>query len=476
MKCDESKPNCLRCIKFKIDCGGYDTTNGTKAEQKAAKGPPRPIPILPSSARRGQALFLQPLGGILFQSNLEARYFVHFREHVVPELTGPFSSSLWSQIMLQACQSESCVLEATVALAALRMSLSTIQESTTSLGSSEILAQHYHFALQQYGKAIRNMRKALASSNTRSNNRKALICCLLIFCFEAFQGNHSIATLHAKSGCRLLQNWLAANSSTTSHAEGISFAGHTAIEDDLVRAFNRLELQIMTYTDSSPLEGHKFASKHGGSIVADMPEIFSDFDEANRYWELVMWRNHHFIHSAIAPATGNTDIHSSMSAASKIDLRAGIGSLIRSFYNSDRFPILQTEHSLYSTEISRWQSAFKPFLSPTNGHIHGGAAILQMHSISTQITLDLLLTGKDTLNRHADKFQNILYLARSGILGLGQESFNMDLGIIPSLYVILGNCHDLVLQHEVRQILASTIRREGVWNSLDVQIKAVSLD
>ncbi|KIM99999.1 hypothetical protein OIDMADRAFT_30368 [Oidiodendron maius Zn] len=204
----------------------------------------------------------------------------------------------------------------------------------------------------------------------------------------------------------------------------------------------------MTYTDSSPLKDHKFASKHGSSIVADMPEIFSDFDEANRYWDLVMWRNHHFIHSAIATANGNADIHSSTSASSKIDLRAGIGSLIRSFYNSDRFPILQTEHSLYSNEISRWQSAFKPFLSPTNGRIHGGAAILQMHSISTQITLDLLVAGEDTLNRHTDKFQNILYLARSGIIGPGQESFNMDLGIIPSLYVILGNCHDLVLQRE----------------------------
>jgi hypothetical protein len=231
----------------------------------------------------------------------------------------------------------------------------------------------------------------------------------------------------------------------------------------------------MTYADSNPLEVHKFASKDGESIVADMPAVFPDLDEANRYWELVMKRNHHFIHSAIATANVKTDRHSSTSAATKIDFHAGIGSLIRSFYHSNRFPILQAEHSLYSSEITRWQSAFKPFLSPANGRIHGGAAILQMHSVSTQITLDLLIASEDASNEHTNKFEEILYLARAGISSPGKESFSMDLGIIPSLNVVVGNCHDPVLQNQALQILASTARREGLWNSLDFQIKDKAL-
>jgi hypothetical protein len=98
-----------------------------------------------------------------------------------------------------------------------------------------------------------------------------------------------------------------------------------------------------------------------------------------------------------------------------------------------------------------------------------------MHSISTQITLDLLIAREDAFNKYTDKLQEILYLARAGILGLGQESFSIDLGIIPSLYVVLGNCRDLVLQQEALDILASMPRREGVWNSLDVQIKERNL-
>lgn len=97
--------------------------------------------------------------------------------------------------------------------------------------------------------------------------------------------------------------------------------------------------------------------------------------------------------------------------------------------------------------------------------------MLQMHSISTQITLDLLIANEDAVNEYTDKFQEILYLAKSGVLGLGQESFSMDLGIIPSLYVVVGNCRDPVLQYEALHILASTVRREGLWSSLDIQIK-----
>jgi hypothetical protein len=367
------------------------------------------------------------------------------------------------------------VRETVVAFAALRMSLSTVHKSTMPLSPFEILAQHYRFALQQYGKAIRNMRKALALSKTENSIRKVLICCLLVFCFEVFQGNHDLAMSHAKSGYKLLQDWLATKSIYSSHAEGISYAEHTVIEEDIARAFNRLDLQITTYTDSNPFEVHHFSSKDGSSMVARMPAVFSDLGEANRYWELVMKRHHHFIHFTIATAKVNTAWHSSTSAAMKINYRTGIGSGIRSFRQSNCFPIPQAEHSLYSTEITRWQSAFTPFLSPTSGRIHDGAAILQMHSISTQITLDVLIAREDAFNKYTDKFQEILYLARSGILGLGQESFSIDLGIIPSLYVVLGNCRDLVLQQEALDILASMPRREGVWNSLDVQIKERNL-
>lgn len=375
--------------------------------------------------------------------------------------------------MLQACHSDSCILEAVVALAALRMSLSTVQKSTIAQGD-DMPAQHYHFALLQYSKAIRNMRKSLVPSNIGNDIRKVLICCLLVFCFEAFQGNHSVAISHAKSGCRLLQDCLTTKTFAFSYTEGISYTGYTVIEDDLLRAFMRLELQIMTYTASSPIEVHRIASKYGGSEVADMPEVFSDFNEANRYWELIMWRNHHFIHSAIATANVDTENCLSTSADQTSKVHTGIDSLLQNFYCSYHFPILQTEYSLYSTEISRWQSAFKPFLSPINGCIQSGAAILQTHSISTQITLDLLTECNGISQQHLDKFYNILYLAKSCILNAEQEIFCMDLGIIASLNVVIGNCHISALQHEACQILESTIRREGLWNSMDVQIKARS--
>jgi hypothetical protein len=386
----------------------------------------------------------------------------------MPELTGVLPSSLWNCIILQACHSESFVREAVIALAALRMSLSP----TCAAASNDLSAQHYSFALKEYGKAIRNMRATLIASNNESGIRKALIGCLLVFCFESFQGNRELALSHAKSGCQLLEDWLSRKSALCSRTEALSSPEPTIIEDDLLHAFYRLDLQVMTIDASQPVELHAKARRDGDNAVAHMPPAFSDLNEAQRYWLLVMRRNHHFVHSALAVARGFRSKNGFVDEAG--GNLGNIGSLIHSYYPSECLPTLQVDHALYVTELMRWQGASRVFLSSPDDRIRSGAAILQIHCLSSQINLDMLLVPKDDFASYTEKFREIVMLARSIIAststsaGSERQSFSIDFGIIPSLLIVIYLCQDEALRGEAMSALSFAERREGIWNSLDV--------
>ena len=64
-------------------------------------------------------------------------------------------------------------------------------------------AAHHQFALQQYGKAIAQMRNNLSAQ--KQDYRTALILCLLTICFEALNGDMQSALEQIRSGLRLIK-------------------------------------------------------------------------------------------------------------------------------------------------------------------------------------------------------------------------------------------------------------------------------
>jgi hypothetical protein len=463
VKCDETKPTCIRCLDYETECAGYKAPK--KKARNFGKLRSRLIPLLPCNDDSYDLSLRQPSPDFSFPSDAHGRYFLIFRDDVVPELTGLLRSSVWNRIILQSCHWDSYVRDAVIALAALKESLSP----ASSAASKDLSGQHYSFALCEYGKAIRNMRETLAVSNEAEKIRKALVGCLLVFCFESFQGSRDIAISHAKSGYQLLQDWLARYSPSSTRTNTLSSPDPTVVEDDLLHAFYRLDLQIMTIDASRPSELHNTAQRDGADIVAHMPSSFSDLDEAHRYWVLVMRRNHHFVHAALAEARGP--------CKNKIRESADkIGALIHRDYPSEQ-RTLREEHSSYTAELTRWQKAFMPLLSCPNRTTYPGAALLQIHCLSSQANLDMLVTRKSDFASYTEKFREIVLLARSIIAATSgsarstSQSFSIDFGIIPSLLVVIYLCQDEALCNEARSVLYSTDRREGVWNTVHLARK-----
>jgi hypothetical protein len=120
-------------------------------------------------------------------------------------------------IVLQACEDMPPIRHATIALDALDKTLE-ITQRTDNLSSPDLRAKclesaaHHRFALQQYGKAITQMRNNLSAK--KQDYRAALILCLLTICFEALNGDMQAALEQIRNGLKLIKEWRVSNRST----------------------------------------------------------------------------------------------------------------------------------------------------------------------------------------------------------------------------------------------------------------------
>jgi hypothetical protein len=385
-------------------------------------------------------LYTHP-SGICFTNETESQYFDPFREELVPALSSVLTLSIWDCIILQACHAEPFIRDCVVALAALKKSLTISKSDCTA---PKTYRSHYEFALKPYDKAIRNMRRELTKNVLPLRN--TLIRCLLVFCFEGFQGNQDLAISHAQSGYQLLQDRLSRTSphSTSAYTNGMSLPVPYIIEDDLVHVFKRLHLQIMTVSDSRSVTVHLHGKTEGSELIA-MPSSFSDLHEAHRYWELVMRRSAHFIHSA-APLVGAGE----GPAASAVTLG--------SFRRTSTSPIkivpndFRAEWSTYATENLRWQAAARHLLSSPNSKLQSAATFLKYLSVATELVFaSLLIKSECEYNVYLSRFKKIAVFARSlsrNEPGQGHGAFSMDFGIVPALFTAVKSCQDRVVRRE----------------------------
>jgi hypothetical protein len=118
------------------------------------------------------------------------------------------------------------IRRAIIALGALDKTLD-ITHRTDDLRSPDIRekvlksAAHHRFVLQQYGKAIAQMRKILSAQ--KRDYRAALILCLLTICFEALNSDMQSALEQIRNGLKLIKEWRLSNKSTP----GLGFSSET---------------------------------------------------------------------------------------------------------------------------------------------------------------------------------------------------------------------------------------------------------
>jgi hypothetical protein len=226
---------------------------------------------------------------------VESKYLQHFHNKSCSGLDGLVPWSIWNHLILQLSNREPFIYDSCVAIGAL-MKAVEINESMlagVACGPStfQMAKMHREYALLKYGKAVKTMQKALVGAELRL----ILIACLIVYYFENLVSNRHSALSHGSSGQQLLRDWLARYDQVIPDNRHQYSPAPAIIDDELVEAFDHIDLQISTICDTRPLEHHRTAIREGLNAVKRMPSTFHDLEEAQRYLVVVMRRCHHFL-------------------------------------------------------------------------------------------------------------------------------------------------------------------------------------
>ncbi|KAF4996446.1 hypothetical protein FGRMN_4503 [Fusarium graminum] len=219
VKCDEARPNCLRCSRTGRTCDGY--------------------PSLPTPLSSSPPLTSSPASTISANTSPEARSLQFFVEKTLTNFQTFFPDGLWSARVLQIAQTEQCIQDAVLAL-------SKYHELYVSHQQWRQLDQRE--ALKQYNLAIRHV---LAAPPNNSSQELPILSCLIFISIELLQGKTDAAMGLLKDGCRMIKQ-------AKGHLHGGKSCNNQSsdVKDtlNLVQAsFKRIAVQLlMLMGDSDP--------------------------------------------------------------------------------------------------------------------------------------------------------------------------------------------------------------------------------
>ncbi|KIN05124.1 hypothetical protein OIDMADRAFT_39518 [Oidiodendron maius Zn] len=515
VKCDETRPQCIKCLRAGRHCDGYPPPKRTSGDA-AIRLLPRPANIAADEQTNGAPIVPHPSSKHLHLSSVffspgdysfdvkEGQYFQVFRMRTASELSGFFNSDFWTRSVLQESHSEASIRHAVVALGALYKTLEAASESPPGSPQehydTETAPDHYCFALAQYGKALKRLRDSL-EKNEANARRTVLISIVLFTCFQSFTGDHKAAIGQVQHGLRLLEEL----GPETRAPRGGSGA---VVEDELVQMFTRLAIQAKSYdmafhfpapyviqlspknnptSPQSPSLQSDVASTT--SLDSQMPDQFTTSQEARSSLDSLTERILRFNEALSAFYAGPNNILPSSIKSHGIGYGAQLhqwGVAFERLLQKRRDPsISHTERAgidvlkmihimtsvLFRMNFSTAETDFDNFFSQFR----------QIVDLAKEVVVDEELTIAETRcgdprNCRHRQAPNGHYMQLPGISTLGyrpdgtyshiKASFALDLGIVPPLFVVATKCRDRTLRREAIALLMSSPRREGMWDSI----------
>jgi hypothetical protein len=415
---------------------------------------------------------MKELSTTRFQSPEEHRFFQLYITKTATHLSGFYGPSLWNQIVLQASEAEESIRHAVISIGALDMS--TVSGHA---GKAKVLKEtddHHVFALRQYSKAINALRQKVEVLGTEYDLRTALVASLLIICFETYHGNYDSANRQTKMVTRLLDSHSRALRTPTSKIE---------VEEELVRAFDRLDTQSMCQTDIYTLPEHLSLLDCNAGLLATTPEVFEDVATARSYFGPVIRQTMHFacafwgVHFGCPTFLTTTSTTSRKPSLSNFDMAVP--------RTSADF-LAMKGHKL--AQLERWMKAYRP-LFDMKRRKRGSKECLAVAALRAQyltgyIGLKALGTLKEAdYDEYLDNFRELTDLCQELVChapvpevtrdgdGHGEregdeEVFLFDMQWVMPLDFTAKKCRDPVLRRRAIRLLKARPRRELFWDSV----------
>jgi hypothetical protein len=420
-------------------------------------------------------------------------YFQLFRERTAGELSGFFDSSFWTCSVLRECHSEEAIRHSVVALGALYKTLEKMTESPPGSPSDNFdpvdhARLHWEVAFRNYDSALKAIRNQ--TSTDSSTQRTSLMATVLLACFDSFIGDHKQAIRQIQTGLGLLEQLRA------ERRRAFLPRPEEPVEQDLIQMFTRLAIQAKSYDmafhfpqpfvirltpqNTDPTSPTSEGGSPVSTLQSPIPECFSSLVEARLAWDALCEKMLRFTETMFQ----YTSSTSPMGVLPRQLQQFGVG---------------------FKNEIASWDNAFEPILNSRNApgkssQEKAAISVLKMFQIMGQILFLMTFSDNESsFDMFLPHFKKIVSLAeevvgdeereamakrcpnpqfcqhQSGhpdIFGGGEwtakhikPSFSADLGIVPPLYLVATKCRDSTIRRQAIQLLMSSARREGMWDS-----------
>lgn len=437
VKCDETKPYCLRCTKTGRKCDGYlDPRN--LASRRRPKDPTPQDHVL---------------GPLLDLSTPEEKRAFYFFQHVTaPCISGDFDAVFWRSVVLQVAQTEPAVRHAVLSVSTLHEGLTqgTIVQSTDGCPTQS-------FALQQYNKAIARLLDQM--NNPLTKPLASLLTCVLFVCIEFLQGKDKESLIHLEQGRQLL----------TRLDERYNGPEMECILRHVVPLYTRLSLTSFLF-GGTPVPLPDSLKSRG-----EIPDTFSSMDHLRYFMHEFMEQAFRFTHRA-RPAKNSSD------------------SISR-----ETMQLLEVEQDRLLCRLAKFNVAFSLFrASRSKPGPENTLLVLQMYLHAQYIWISTALSSSEVVyDNYLAQFAAIVPLAAAYIdletspqnqpafppqkpgsaaapthtfSGLNPHlpgsNFTFETHIIPPLYYVATKCrHPLIRRSALDLLRRDPFRRENLWRA-----------
>ncbi|KAJ2894468.1 hypothetical protein MKZ38_007525 [Zalerion maritima] len=515
VKCDEAKPHCMRCLKSKGNCEGYERrTPDPPTAKKLIPKPLTPTPSLSPEPRTSaietkgngrlpspQIQTTQPsqiyLESVPFsalsqppfpqpQDEKEKTYFDQWLVISRSMTGGLVPADFWAKAIPQSSYCEKAVKSAVLAVGALSSALMT-NTGPEPLTKEELYKiPSYTDALTYHADALRLVRQATSHDGVRI----AVVCCILFFVYAGMAEEEETALRHLIHGTMILEQFINSQFGTSfnmlvqqqpASAYSSTAAFYFQVEDEIFQVFNRIAYHFLVHkyllqSRMSVPAGEIFLHQPVMKPAHEIPSVFDNLVQARRWWDVLLARagdsaRERLNWSAQFPYPDwviKPDV---------ITIDAGGGGGVgkrhhsgQHRHNQDNQSIMEAWHSafgpLYQSACDTQQERFDDFIR---------AIYLEVQFLTHRASVRCFTTPDyDTVASLNRDFGDIVRLL--GIVLHFQipsfvahdAVFTIDMGHVVSLHLVATMCRDSALRQRAIGLLEKYPRRDGLWDSRGV--------
>ncbi|KAF4948220.1 hypothetical protein FSARC_13795 [Fusarium sarcochroum] len=461
LKCDETKPECQRCLKDMQRCDGY---------QQAQAQAPRPNAGTKLRMERSSRRFqyqskptnaickapgvLRPALSIVHHASpADAVLFHHAREYTIKDFGVDSCLSFWNGFVLPLAQTAEPVRYALCALGgAHRRFITEYPGDATYISTA---AAYELVSIQKYNQAIMHI-KPLMTEKTEASLQTILICCVIFICIENLNGRYTDSMRHLLAGCQLLNSLRGKFKLERSNLAQMHFKEAPNITYSLfgmvTEMLHRLGQNIAIYKGSyifTDLELPPRMTDMGDSRLpfADLVEAGTLLDQVDDSYDS-FFRGHQLT-SLPTHASSDND------SFSRPDLATG-----------------QLALAAVRSTFAIWNSRYELTRKVKR---HGSPCLTEQHGLflDMQQAMWLAILKLDSIDGEFNREDSELILQRASnlikmVASKRAPVFAFNGYITPTLSIVCSSCKDLNVQRKSIALLRTLRRREGIWDSREV--------